>query len=72
MEFNKCVWQSYVEIKHYSVSVKNELTVLIKGLGLPRIVCKCQHYSLLVRVVTPMKVLSHWGDKIKTAHSTIK
>ena len=29
------MWQSHLEIEHYSVSVKNELTVLIKALGLP-------------------------------------
>jgi len=55
MELNKCMWQSHVETEHYSISVKNEIIVLIKGLELPHIVCKCQHYSLLVRVVTPWK-----------------
>ena len=29
------MWQSWVENVHYSTSVKNELTVLIKSLGLP-------------------------------------
>ena len=29
------MWQSHLEIEHYSVSIKNELTVLIKTLGLP-------------------------------------
>ena len=29
------MWQSRVENVHYSASVKNELTVLIKSLGLP-------------------------------------
>ena len=34
---------------HYSVSVKNELEVPIKGLGLPHIMCKCQHYLVVLR-----------------------
>jgi len=29
------MWQSQVEIEHYSTSVKNELMILIKALGLP-------------------------------------
>ena len=51
MELNKymCTWQSHVEIEHYSVSVKNELEVPIKGLGLPHIMCKCQHYLVVLR-----------------------
>ena len=55
------VWQSLVEIEHYSALVKTELTVLIKSLGLPLFECKCQRYLLLVRGVTPMKMLSPRG-----------
>ena len=29
------MWLYWVEIKHYSALVKNELTVVIKALGLP-------------------------------------
>jgi len=29
------MWPYWVEIKHYSALVKNELTVVIKALGLP-------------------------------------
>ena len=28
------MWQSWIEVEHYSALVKNELTVLIKALGL--------------------------------------
>jgi len=38
-------------MKYYSASVKNELTVVVKTLGLPLLVGKCEWYLLLVHVI---------------------
>ena len=49
------MWQSRVEIEHYSASVKNELTVLIKALRLPPHRVQVPAHLLIVRVVRPQK-----------------
>lgn len=48
------MWQSSIEIKHYSASVKNEFTALIKVLRLP-----LHHVQVSVIFIASMSSYAH-------------
>ena len=65
------MWQSWVENVRYSASVKNELTVLIKSLGLPLL-----HAQVPALFVASTSSYSHEspltsGHHIKYARGTV-
>ena len=65
------MWQSRVENVHYSTSVKNDLTVLIKSLGLPLL--RAQVPALSVACTSSYAHESPWtsGCYIDYARSTV-